>query len=439
VDVVVVGGGLAGLVCAYELQRAGRSVTVLEARNRPGGRVYTVRKGFLSGQHAEGGGEFIDTGHGYMRLYVQRLGLRLEDLRTQPDAHLGRVVYVDDRRRTEDEIRSGATGTVVERFWSKVASLAAPLDPLDPLAKGAALDRRSANWLLDSMRIGGTARTLIEHDLRERFTVEPAKISLLFLCQTVKRGRGQPASGTAAFRIRGGNDQLPDALADHIHDLRLSSSVSRIELASDSVRTVGDGVDVRGRFCVLTPPFPAVNTGIQFAPSLPPLLAEAIQKLRYGVATKILLQYSRRFWRAEDDSGRITTDLLFQSAWEATSGQAGRRGILVLDPAGRPGAIYATRFPTIRTLLSADEVDDVYPGSRKLVGHATAAVWLNEGPTRGSIAAYAPGQVTRYWHAVRQRYGRLLLAGEHTDSYGGTMEGAVRSGRRAAAEIDGLL
>jgi len=60
-------------------------------------------------------------------------------------------------------------------------------------------------------------------------------------------------------------------------------------------------------------------------------------------------------------------------------------------------------------------------------------------PTLGGIAAYAPGQLTAYWAAVRRRYGRLLLAGEHTDAYAGTMEGAARSGRRAAAAIDALL
>src|SRR5205807_6973610 len=92
VDTVVVGAGLAGLVCAYELQRSGRTVTLLEARNRTGGRVYTVRQGFASGQHAEGGGEFIDTEHTFLRAYAQRFGLTLAHLRTAPDSRLDGVV-----------------------------------------------------------------------------------------------------------------------------------------------------------------------------------------------------------------------------------------------------------------------------------------------------------------------------------------------------------
>ncbi len=435
----MIGAGLAGLACADELQRAGRSVTVLEARNRPGGRVYTVRKGFVSGQHAEGGGEFIDTGHTVMRSYVQRFGLGLEDLRAEPDAHLDGVVYLGQRRRLSSAVFAGAVQTEIDRFWSRVAALAAPLDPLDPIAAGAKLDNHSAVWLLDSMRIEGTARTLLEHQLRDRFTVEAENLSLLFLCQSAKRDAKQPPAGVAALRIRGGNDQLPAALSHLIHDLRLVTPAQRIELRAGGVRVAVDGGEVVARFCVLAAPLPAVRTLIEFSPALPGPLGNAVAHVRYGVATKVMLQYSSRFWRRRGDSGRILTDLTFQTAWEATSGEAGSHGILTAYPTGRNGVLYAARFPTTRKLLAADEIDDVYPGSRVLFAHGEAAAWQNEAPSLGSIAAYAPGDVNLYWRALRRPYGRLFLAGEHTDSYSGTMEGAVRSGRRAAAAIGALL
>jgi monoamine oxidase len=205
------------------------------------------------------------------------------------------------------------------------------------------------------------------------------------------------------------------------------------------VRVHADGGNVLARFCVLTVPFPAVGTSIEFAPALPHDLRDAIRLLRYGVATKVMIQYGGRFWRAEQESGSIVTDLTFQRSWEATSGQAGGLGILTASVTGRGGAIYSGRHPGTRTALAADEIDDVYPGSRKLFAHGATADWLNEAPTLGAIAAYAPGQVTSYWNVVRRRYGRLLLAGEHTDSLGGTLEGAARSGRRAAAAIQALL
>ena len=439
VDVVVIGGGLAGLACADALQRAGRTVTVLEARNRPGGRIYTVRKAFAGNQHAEGGGEFIDTGDTLVRGYAHRFGLPLEDLRVEPDAHLHGVVYLDDRRRPAEDVFTDPVRAQIVRFWHRVAALAAPVDPFDPLARGAPLDRHSARWLLDSLRIDGVARILLEQQLRDRFTVEPRKLSLLFLCQTFKRAGGRPPTATGPLRIRGGNDQLPNALANELRDVRFSTWARRVELHPGGVRVHADGGDVFARFCVLTAPFPAVSMSIEFAPALPHVLRDAIRLLRYGVTTKIMIQYAKRFWRARDENGSIVTDLTFQRSWETTSGQAGTRGILTASVAGSNGVVYAGRHSTTRIALASDEIDDVYPGSRALYAHGATAVWLNEAPTLGAIAAYAPGQVASYWNAVRRRYGRLLLAGEHTDSLGGTLEGAAQSGRRAAVAIDGLL
>src|SRR6058998_3676067 len=82
--VAVVGAGLAGLVAAYELDRAGFDVVVLEARHRVGGRVRTLRRRFGDKQHAEAGGEYIDTGHRAIRGYARRLDLPLEDVREAP-------------------------------------------------------------------------------------------------------------------------------------------------------------------------------------------------------------------------------------------------------------------------------------------------------------------------------------------------------------------
>ena len=243
-----------------------------------------------------------------------------------------------------------------------------------------------------------------------------------------------------AYRLRGGNDQLPAAFADGLRDLRLLAPARSVQLHPGGIRVgLRGGERIAARYCVLTAPLPAVRKLIEFSPDLPRPLREAVARLRYGVATKVMVQYSRRFWRARDESGRIASDLTFQTTWEATGGQPGREGILVAYAAGKAGALLAGRYSTTRLLLTADEIDDVYPGSRMLYDGGAAAAWLNEMPSLGSVAAYAPGQVTRYWRALRQPVGRLYLAGEHTDSYSGTMEGAVRSGRRVAAKLDARL
>jgi monoamine oxidase len=145
-----------------------------------------------------------------------------------------------------------------------------------------------------------------------------------------------------------------------------------------------------------------------------------------------MLQYERAFWRG---GGGILADLEFQSAWDATEGQPGRRRVLATYPTGRSGILYGSVSRRSRAMLAADEVDEVYPGSRGLFEGGETVSWHTDGWSQGSAVAYAPAQVGRFWNAVRAPVGRLHLAGEHADAFAGTMEGAVRSGRRAAAAI----
>src|SRR3954451_19902974 len=108
---IVVGAGLAGLTAAYELRRAGFDVTVLEARDRIGGRVYTVRDPFRAGQHAEAGGEYVDVVHRHVRAFCRQFGLPLQNA-TRGFAGLNDVVYVGGRRERLGGGGGGGAGGV---------------------------------------------------------------------------------------------------------------------------------------------------------------------------------------------------------------------------------------------------------------------------------------------------------------------------------------
>ena len=429
---VVVGAGLAGLVCAYELERAGWQVVVLEARDRIGGRVFTVRAPFGAGQHAEGGGEYVGPTHRMLIGYARRLGLALEQTSTAP----GGVVYLDGRRRSYRAVATPEVQLEIDRFWGRVDALARPIDAFDPVARSAALDFHSAAWLLDRLSLEPIARALLEHSLRDAFSVEPYNISLLFLAQQAKLGSRLMQSRPLDYhyRIRGGNDRLPRALADSLADVRLEAAARRIELASGGVQVSTRDEALAADVCVLAAPLPAVRALIEFVPDLPPVVRAALEQLRYGHGTKTMLQYERRFWNAAR-SGNIVTDLTFRTAWEATDQQRGKPGVLTAYTTGRNGILYGTVADGTRILLAADEIDDVYPGTRTLVDVGYTVSWHTERASGGTHAAYAPGQVTHFWRTLRQPVGRLHLAGEHTDAYVGTMEGAVRSGRRVASAI----
>src|SRR3954454_24726339 len=127
--VVVVGAGLAGLAAAYELRRAGFEVVLLEARGRVGGRVHTVR--FPDGQHAEAGGEYIDTIHHRMRGYARHFALDLEDVRRQ-GSDLPAAVYVGGRRGTAGAVFSQQSRRAATRFDDRVGAIAQRISADDP-------------------------------------------------------------------------------------------------------------------------------------------------------------------------------------------------------------------------------------------------------------------------------------------------------------------
>jgi len=417
--VVVVGAGLAGLAAATELEAAGFAVTVLEARTRVGGRVHTVR--FPGGQHAEAGGEFVDTSHTVLRSYARSLRLPLEDLRRQ-GTDLPGAAYLRGRRTTQDSLHTPRVEAEIARYQARLDALAAPLNPADPVRRGAALDRRSAGSLLDELALDPAARLLVEHDLRDEYTVEP---------HLAKLTADLPDSGVEAFRIRGGNARLPRALADGLSaDVRLGTAVEAIAAGPGGVHVQAGRRTFRGDWCVLAVPVPALRA-VRVSPALP----AAVGELQYGTGVKTMLQYDPRVWQRQGFNGDTLTDLTLHTTWEATDGQPGRAGILLAYTGAANGSRLGALAPAARIAEVAGELEAIYPGSRATLRKGVTISWQDDRFTGGTYTAPAPGQMTRCWAALRRPYGRILLAGEHTDTYASYMEGALRSGRRAAREI----
>jgi monoamine oxidase len=393
--VVVVGAGLAGLVCARRLQQLGFRVTVLEARDRVGGRVLTLRDAFDGGRYAEAGAEFVAVHHGQTLGLLRQAGIGFGFAdRFSPD------VYRRGRRRSFKRFVTDKTGADIGRFRTRVARM----------RPSPALDARSVAWLIRDLGLSDRARFLIGHELREAYGVEPEYLSLLFYVQQSRVSR----DAATVFRIRGGADRLPLALARGL-DIRLEEPASHIERKASGVSV--DGIDAD--FCVVTVPVP-VLASIESEPELPSVLMSAVERLAYGHGVKTVLQYERRPTRG------VVADLTFQTAWDVS------QSLVTAYTTGRNGLLLGSVSRRTRPLLIADELDEVYPGSRAYYKLGETVSWHTDGWSQGTAVAYAPAQVNRFQAVVRRPIGRLHFAGEHTDAFAGTMEGAVRSGRRAA-------
>ena len=436
VSVIVAGAGLAGLSAALDLLAMGADVTILEARDRVGGRVWTIREGFAEGQHAEAGGDMIDEAQHEIRALAESLGLKLSRiLRTgfgyvRPDAS-GRARIVERK---------------ASRGWDRLAEHLSELTRRYGLADqrwdspiAAELARQSVAQWLDDRQADKELRTTAV-GLRGFFLADPDELSLIALVDQFAAS-DQPAPGQM-YRIEGGNDRLTSALAARLGDrLRLNTELVAVSHRGRGVRanikqarTVSQ---INGDFLVFALPASLLRR-VPITPALPAQQHDAIARLKYGRATKTLLQFSRRFWRAPGRPRAFGTPLPFGALWEGNEEQRGRAGILALLAGGSAsnGTQAIVAKDGVPGLISA--LDWLGADGAALMA-SRQVVWEADPWARGGYAFFDPSfdPALRPWLA--RPFGRLFFAGEHTSvRWQGYMNGAVESGRRAAAEIEAV-
>jgi monoamine oxidase len=432
VRVVVGGAGLAGLAAARDLEAAGAAVTVVEARDRVGGRVQTVREDFAAGQHAEAGADLIEGEQSFVRALASDLGLKT--VRILRD---GFGYYGPDRggrRRIRD--RPAAMDAASRLLKKEVADYRLADRRWDSaIARGLA--RRSvAEWLAgigaDCALAAGVG------SLRGFFLADPEDLSLIALVDQLAAG-GTPGQGEM-YRIRGGNDRLAQAVAGALAGGVVLGSVVRRVHQTGTAPGVLLTIDDRGTrrqleadFFVAAIPASTLRD-VEFDPPLPALQARAIAALKYGDATRTLLQFQRPFWRAARRPRAFGTDLPTGAVWDGAEEQRTRPGILSLLAGGR-----ASR--ALQAIIASEGTEGVVSRlawlgkSTPLIASRTVT-WEDEPWSRGGYAVFDPSFDPGLREWLRRPAGRVVFAGEHTSlRWQGYMNGAVESGKRAAAEI----
>ncbi|MGH9410885.1 MAG: flavin monoamine oxidase family protein, partial [Vicinamibacterales bacterium] len=324
-DVVVLGAGLAGLAAARALERRGASVTVVEARDRVGGRVVTVRGAFADRQHAEGGADLIEHGQEHVRALARELGLKtVRILRT------GFAFYGPDARGRRSVNTGGRAFETVSK-WTRplVRDFRLAGERWDS-AVGMALARRSVAQWLEDIDAPEQLRSRMR-GFRGFFLADPEDLSLLPL---VEQFADWEAPGRdAMYRIDGGNDRLATVAAKRLRGRVLLRTIARrVAQRAQGVRvTVEDAGGARreiaGAFVVCALPASTMRD-VEFDPLLPQAQHDAFAYLRYGCATRLLLQFDRRFWRGLAHPRAYGTDLPVGAFWDGNEQQRGPRGIL---------------------------------------------------------------------------------------------------------------
>ncbi|MBB4915699.1 flavin monoamine oxidase family protein [Streptosporangium saharense] len=436
-SVVVVGAGLAGLTAATDLAARGVEVTVVEARERVGGRLHGIE--VAPGSWVDAGAAYLGERHTALTALMAELGLR-----TTPTTMTG-----DSRFALHG---NGEGRTRPGRFppLSAVA-LGELFDALDELTRAV---RADAPWLseravrLDALTADEWAREHLRHPdarlffplfLGEMMAADPRDVSVLHMGFYLTSGGGVRylnafAGGAQEDRVAGGAHRLCELLAVRLGGrVRLGEPVRAIHQDGEGVTVTTSAGSLRADAVVVAVP-PSLADAIDHRPGLP--VPRSGGRTAPGCAVKVHLIYPSPAWREQGLSGWSVNARGPLLSTVDDSPPDGAVGVLTGFVTGREAHAFARLSPGEQRERAFEQAALLFPGLPEPTAfHVTD--WVNEDYSRGCYAAlFGPGDWTRLGPHLVAPHGRVHWAGTETSTeFFGLMEGAIRSGHRVAAEV----
>lgn len=421
--VIVLGAGIAGLSAADTLVQAGAEVTVLEARKRLGGRIFSYSPAEAKGLVMELGAEWIGEDHTTMRGLCDRFGLPLQDNRF--------AVHMVDRGAYKAANTWDFTPAWKER-WEKLLDGFNAMSPQEQQQ----LDNIDFYHYLLMNGCDGPDLEWMELNDSTEFGESIRHVSAYMAMG------GHAAAGEHAqmdYKMKGGNGMVIEALAGSVGlaNIHQDHRASHVEQDGDGVKvTCTNGSVWTADKIICTLPVFAMRH-IEWKPGLPTDLRQALQELNYGRINKHAVMYDRRFWKDEDFA--MVTDMPAHFFYHATKDQASDAGILISYSIGDKAAIFGS-YSDVKS-WSANAVNEAlkpaFGDTSKHLLHQWNYNWSTDEYSRGAYAIYNKYQWFKLRPVLERPFMNTHFAGEHLHDWQGFMEGAAESGIASANMILG--
>lgn len=417
---VVIGAGLSGLAAAHALKEAGWDVTVVEARQRKGGRVFSYSFESNPELICELGAEWIGASHERMKALCHDFRIKLNEHRF--DASLLR----DGVYKRPNEWRFSARA---DAAFEKLRREFKTYTRADKLR----LDGYDWWTLLDEL--GFPEDDLLLRDLADSTDFGESIRHVSAYVAAAEYFESSPAN-EMDFKMDGGNTRLVNALADSIGEDRIHTALPVTEIRQRAGRV---SVKTRSRTfeadaCVCTVPARVLDK-IVFDPPLPAAHREAAEQLQYSRIVKNSVLFDERFWREENFS--VVSDVTSHYYFHSTQSQPGKRGILCSYAVGEKADVLAAQNARRRTDIITRDLAPFDERAPRLARSIESYAWQRDPYTHGAYAFYRPGQWFKLRPVLRRPHINVLFAGEHLSEWQGFMEGAVVSGEEAAKALAG--
>lgn len=455
VDVAIVGGGLSGLTAASDLIDGGKSVIVLEARDRVGGRVLNAH--LKNGGITEVGAEFVGPTQDRVLSRISSLGI--QTFKTFADGN--NVLFHNDVRLTYAANKGSAGFVPVDKLsllqvalaQETLDSMAATINVSSPWTHPRALEWDSmtfGSWL-DTATPLPSARFLFDLMTTSVFSAEPSELSLLYVASYVASAGNETTPGIVdrltgvkgcaqARRVQGGTQIIAIELAKSLgkHRVALDSPVHSIKKTQRGYTVQGPNFLVKAKKVVvaMSPPLAA---RIQYDPILPASRDQLSQRMPMGSIGKAIAVYETPFWRKAGLNGQVFSDQgIVRCTFDNSPSDGSFGAIMGFIEADEMRNFDGKSEDEVKAAVLRDYVRYLGPEASNITEFVLQR-WDNEEFSRGGPVAFAPPLVlTQFGPALRQAVDGIHFAGTETAQYWmGYMDGAIRSGERVAREILG--